>query len=77
MITLCGWDRALRTQCLSTSATIGPWRRSNFRSGSQQESTLWSPVSLAAEHRYSNGDIALLKFWTGTVQSNELTFYVP
>ena len=49
MITSCGWDRALRTQWLSTSATIGPRRRSNFRSGSQQEGTLWSPVSLAAE----------------------------
>jgi hypothetical protein len=27
--------------------------------------------------QYSNGDIAWLKFWTGIVQSNELTFYVP
>ena len=61
----------------STSATIGPWRRSNSPSSSQQERTGWSPVSLAAEHRYSKGDMALLKFWMGTAQSNELTFYVP
>ena len=27
--------------------------------------------------QYSKGDIALLKFWTGTVRSNELTFQVP
>ena len=30
-----------------------------------------------AQSWYSNGDIGLLKFWTGTVQSNELTFHVP
>jgi hypothetical protein len=27
--------------------------------------------------QYSKDDTALLKFWTGTVQSNELTFHVP
>jgi hypothetical protein len=27
--------------------------------------------------QYSKGGMALLKFWTGTLQSNELTFYVP
>ena len=27
--------------------------------------------------QYSKGDTALLKFWTGTLQSNELTFHVP
>ena len=32
-------------------------------------------VARGAQH--SKGDIALLKFWTGTVQSNELTFQVP
>ena len=32
---------------------------------------------MARGAQYSKGDIALLKFWTGTVQSNELTFHVP
>ena len=27
--------------------------------------------------QYSKGDVAVPKFWTGTVQSNVLTFYVP
>ena len=34
-------------------------------------------VARGAQYSYSNGDIGLLKFWTGTVQSNELTFHVP
>jgi hypothetical protein len=32
---------------------------------------------MASGAQYSKGDIALLKFWTGTVQSNELPFHVP
>ena len=32
---------------------------------------------VAGGAQYSKGDIAMLKFWTGTVQSNELTFHVP
>jgi hypothetical protein len=32
---------------------------------------------VARRAQYSKGDMAARKFWTGTVQSNELTFHVP